>query len=305
MDQLQGMRVFVRVAQHSGFAAAARGLRMSTAAVSKHVAALESRVGTRLFDRTTRRVSLTEAGRLYLERCIECLQAVEDADASVGELAKAPKGVLRATAPLDFADPLMPVIAELLASHPDMRVELTLSDRVLDMVEERIDVGVRVASALDGGYVARPIARTGLVLVGSPEYLRAHGRPAKPADLDAHGFVVFSEPKPRLEYELARGRRKARVRLRPVITTNAGGAIISALRNGVGLGVAPSFLVHRELGSGVLEPVLLDWTLPALRVFAVYPHRRFLSPKVRVFVEALRAAFGDGDRDPWWPERAG
>ena len=301
MDQLQGMRVFVRVAQHAGFAAAARDLRMSTAAVSKHVSALESRVGTRLFDRTTRRVSLTEAGRVYLERCIECLQAVEDADASVSELAKAPKGVLRVTAPIDFADPLMPVLAQLMRAHADLVVDLVLSDRVLDMVEQRIDVGVRVAPALQGGYVARTVALTRIAIVGSPEYFREHGRPKKPADLEQHEFVVFNEPKPRLEIELARGRRKARVSVRPALTSNAGGALSSAMRAGLGIGVAPSFLVQRELEAGTLEPVLTDWSVPPLKVFAVYPHRRFLSPKVRVFVEALRAAFGDGDRDPWWP----
>ena len=141
MDRLQSMQVFVRVAQHVGFAAAARDLQMSPAAVSKHVNALEASIGTRLLDRTTRRVGLTEAGRVYLERCLECLHAFEDADASMSELAQAPSGVLRVTAPIDFGESLLPVLAAVMNDHPSIVVDLRLSNRVMDMVEEGIDVG--------------------------------------------------------------------------------------------------------------------------------------------------------------------
>ena len=302
VDRLQGMKVFVRVAQDAGFAAAARHMRISTAAVSKHVSALESQIGARLFDRTTRRVGLTEAGRVYLERCLECLQAFEDADASVSELAKEPTGLLRVTAPIDFGESLLPVLAQVMNANPNIVVDLRLSNRVVDMVEEGIDVGVRIAPSLDGGYVARPLARTRLAIFGAPEYLRRQGRPGKPEDLASHRNLVFTEPRPMQELVFVRASREVRVKVTAVMMSNYGEALMAAARQGVGLAVAPSFLAGKDLEAGRLEPVLLDWSLPEYRVFAVYPHRRFVSPKVRVLIEALQAAFGDGTRDPWWPE---
>lgn len=296
------MQVFVRVAQHMGFAAAARDLQLSPAAVSKHVNALESSIGTRLFDRTTRRVGLTEAGRVYLERCLECLNALEDADASMRDLAKAPTGLLRVTAPIDFGESLLPVVTGVMNAQPDIVVDLRLSNRVMDMVEEGVDVGVRIAQSLDGRYVARPLARSRLAMFGAPEYFRRHGRPRKPEDLSSHRGIVFTEPRPMQELVFARGRSKVRVKVTAVMMSNNGEALMAAARQGVGLALAPSFLARKDIEAGRIEPVLLDWSLPEYVVFAVYPHRRFVSPKVRVFLEALTASFGDGTRDPWWPE---
>jgi DNA-binding transcriptional LysR family regulator len=303
VDRLQGMRVFARVAQHAGFAAAARELRMSPAAVTKHVTALEAQLGTRLFDRTTRRVALTEAGRVYLERCLECLQALEDAEASVSELSREPRGVLRVTAPIDFGDKLQPVLGELMKAQPGLRIDLRLSNRVVDLVEEGIDLAVRAAPALDGRYIARPLARVRIAVFGAPDYLRLHGRPRRPEDLAAHRTVVFAEPKPMDELVFSRAGKATRIKLNPVMTTNSGAAVMAALTQGLGLGAAPSFLAHGDLESGRLEPVLLEWSLPDYHIFAVYPHRRFISRKVSVFIEALSSAFGDGTRDPWWPAR--
>lgn len=293
------MKVFVRVAQHEGFAAAARDLRISTAAASKHVAALETQIGTRLFDRTTRRVALTEAGRVYLERCLECLQAFEDADASVSELAKEPRGLLRVTAPIDFRAALMPVITEVMRAQPSIVVDLRLTNHVVDLVEEGIDVAVRVAQTLDGRYVARPIIRSRLGIFGAPAYLQEHGRPRKPADLAQHRNLAFAEPKAMDELVFVRGRQKVRVKLNVVMTSNVGAVLVDALVAGAGLATLPSFLGRSDIEAGRAEQLLRDWSLPEFGIFAVYPHRRFLSPKVRVFIEALRAHFGDGSRDFW------
>lgn len=300
MDRLQGMQVFVRVAQHLGFAAAARELRMSAAQVTKHVHALEAALGTRLLDRTTRRVALTEAGRVYLERCLECLQVLEDADASLDELSRQPSGTLRLSAPLDFREHLVPLLAELIAAHPQLVVELRLSNRVVDLVEEGVDLAVRVAHALDGRYVARPFARTRLAVYGARDYLDRHGRPRDPESLAEHGFLVFTEPRPLLELSFRRANADVRVQFRPALLCNDGAALQLALRAGAGLAVAPSFLVHADVAAGRVEALLPDWTLPTFGVYAVYPHRRFVSPKVRVVLEALSARYGDGSRDPWW-----
>jgi DNA-binding transcriptional LysR family regulator len=296
------MQVFVRVAQHVGFAAAARDLRISPAAVSKHVSSLEASLGARLFDRTTRKVALTEAGQVYLEHCLECLHALEDADASMRELSTARTGLLRVTAPIDFGEALLPVLADVMLAHPHIVADVRFSNRVMDMVDEGIDVGVRVAPSLDGRYVARHLARTRLTVFGTADYLRRHGRPETPEDLAKHRNIVFTEPRPMQELAFSRGGREVRVKLAAVMMTNSGEAVMSAARHGIGLAVAPSFLVHREFEAGRLEPVLLDWTLPEFNVYAVYPHRRFVSPKVRALLDALTARFGDGTSDPWWPE---
>ena len=302
MDRLQSMQVFVRVAQQSGFAAAARELQMSPAAVSKHVFALETSLGARLFDRTTRRVGLTEAGRVYLERCLECLHALEDADASMHELAKAPAGLLRVTAPIDFGEIIVPVLIEVMQAHPGLVVDLRLSNRVMDMVEEGIDVAVRAARTLDGQFVARPFARTRLAVYGSPAYFARHGRPRQPEELASHRNLIFTEPRPMQELPFVRDGREVRIKLAAVMLSNNGEALMAAARQGVGLAIAPSFMGRKDIDSGRLEPVLLDWSLPEFGVYALYPHRRFVSPKVRVLLDALTARFGDGTRDPWWPE---
>lgn len=302
MDAVESMKVFVRVAQRGGFSKAARELRMSAPAVTKHVAALEARVGTRLFDRTTRSVSLTEAGRVYLERSIECLQAFEDADASVSELAKEPRGLLRVAAPYEFRSEVAPVVVRVMHAHPNLTVDLRLSNRSVDLVEEGVDVAVRVAYALDGRYVARPLARVTFPICAAPSYIERHGLPRKPEDLARHRNLVFVEPRPMTELSFERKKRRMTVKLETIMSSNSGEALRVALLDGIGIGPLPSFLVQDAVAAGRLVTILDEWKLyPDARAFAIYPHRRFLSRKVKVFVEALREAFGDGNRDPWWP----
>ncbi len=303
MDILQSMKVFVRVAQRSGFAAAGRDLRMSPATVTKHIAALEARIGARLLDRTTRSVGLTEAGRLYMERCLECLQALEDADACMGGLATRPTGRLRVSAPVDLQSHLPPIVSRFMKAYPDITVDLELSNRPVDLVDEGFDVAIRVAPSLDGRFVARQLAITRMVVCASPSYLREHGCPHRPQDLERHRSIVFVEPRPRTEWTFERGGKQVRVKLSGTLMSNNGSAICAAMIEGVGLAVAPSFLVRADIDAGRIAPVLVDWkVLPDLRLYVAYPHRRFLAPKVRAFVDALRAAHGDGSSDPWWPD---
>jgi DNA-binding transcriptional LysR family regulator len=240
MDRLQAMQVFVRVAQLAGFAAAARELGLSPAAVSKQVGALEDRLGARLLDRTTRQVGLTEAGRLYLEHCLECLQAVEDADAAVDLLRRAAVGQLRVSAPIDFCDPLVPVLAAVMKANADLTIDLRLSNRVVEMVEEGVDVSLRVARSLDGSFVARPIARTRLMLVGSADYLRRHGEPRTPQDLTAHRSLVFTEPRPLTELPFKRSDERVVVPLTAGMLSNHGPALVAAALHGLGLLVVPT-----------------------------------------------------------------
>jgi DNA-binding transcriptional LysR family regulator len=293
MDALQSMRVFERVAQRSNFSRAARELRMSPAAVTKHVASLEARVGVRLFDRTTRHVALTEAGRLYLERCLECLQAFDDADAAVSEMAREPAGLLRITAPVDLASHLGRVVGDFMNAHPRVVVDLRLSNRSADLVDEGIDVALRVAQSLDGRFVARPIALVRGMLCASPAYLDAHGRPRKPQDLATHRNLIFAEPRPSDELVLERGGKTVKVKVRVQMISNNGAATREVTLAGAGIGELPSFCLTDEFESGRLEVVLPQWTYRSgLRLFAIYPHRRFVPAKVRLFIDLLRARFG-------------
>jgi DNA-binding transcriptional LysR family regulator len=304
MDSLQGMRVFARVAQLGGFSAAARNLRLSGAAVSKHVSSLEERVGARLLNRTTRSVSLTEAGRVYLERCLDCLQAFDEADASVSELAGAPRGLLRVTAPVEFGNMHLPALLTAFSARcPGITVDLHVSNRVIDLVEDGIDVALRFALSLDASYVARHLATSRAVFWASPEYLRAHGRPRRPEDLRKHRCLVFSEPTPRDEVPFTRNGKVVHVKLQTAMLSNSGEALLSAACLSGGLLLAPSMMTTDAYLAGKIEPVLLDWQVFSGKLFACYPHRRHLSLKVRAFLELLRNTYGDDpSRDPWWPE---
>jgi DNA-binding transcriptional LysR family regulator len=303
MDSVESMRVFVRVARRAGFAAAARELRVSPAAVTKQIAALEARIGVRLLERTTRRVALTEAGRVYLERCQECLQVFDDAEASVSELSREPRGLLRVSAPVDLHAHLPSVVAAFARKYPHVRVDLQLSNRAVDLVNEGFDLAIRAAEMLDGGYVARPLVAMKFGVYAAPSYLREHGRARTPAELARHRAIVFVEPRPWDTFVFERGGKKTRIQLIPAFTSNSGDVLRELAVAGIGVLPAPSFLVHAAVRDGRLEPFLREWTLVARpKLWAVYPNRRFLPAKVRIFVDALRTAFrGESERDLWLP----
>jgi DNA-binding transcriptional LysR family regulator len=292
MDTIGGMRVFVRVAQRSGFAAAARDLKLSPAAVTKQVAALETRIGARLLERTTRKVALTEAGRLYLERCIECLQAFDDADAAMGELSLAPKGVLRISVPVDMQAQLTPIVARYVQANPQVRIDIRFSNRPVDLVDEAFDLAIRVAGNLDGRYVARLIAEMPLGVFASPAYLREHGRPRRPKDLARHRALVFVEPRAMDALVFVRHGKETRVDLSAAVLCNSGESLRDLAIAGLGIMPSPRFLAEPAVAAGRLEPLFGDWTLlPRAKLWALYPHRRFLPAKVRLFVDLVREAF--------------
>lgn len=319
------MRVFVRVAQRASFSGAAEDLEMSRASVTKHVAAIEARHGVRLLDRTTRSVHVTEAGRVYLERCLECLQAYDDSESAIAELTSAPSGLLRVAGPFDLGRHMHGLVTDFMAAHPALALDVRLSNRTLDMVDEGIDVYLRVAestldpsaarrrglrasaprsygprNSIDADLVACPLAVTTFGLFGAKRYLEEHGRPRTPGDLERHRFAHFNEPPVHDEWTFERGARRTKVRLRPALVSNSGEMNAAAIRSGAALGVLPSILLTPE-DAGQLEPVLTDWSLGGRGVYAVYPHRRFLPSKVRAFVDFAKTAFGGGARDPWWP----
>ena len=301
MDLIHGMRVFVRVAQLRGFAAAARELNLSTTAVTKHVAALENRVGVRLLERTTRRVDVTECGRIYLERCLECLQVVGDADAALSEVTREPSGVLRLTAPVEVGPHLMPVVTAYLRAYPRVCVEVRVSNRTLDLIDQGLDLAIDVLPVEHASCIVRPLATSALAIWAAPSYLRTHGRPRSPADLRHHRHLVFTEPRPRTELVLRKGRLSRQVSLTPILLSNSGDALRRALVEGVGLHMAPTFVVAEDVAAGRIERVLPEWRLEPLKLYAIHPSRRFMAAKVRQFLELLYDRLGRDPESDIWP----
>lgn len=300
MDRLKCMRIFVRVASGSSFAAAARELRVSAATVTKHVSALERELGVRLFERTTRRVQLTEAGRFYLERCGETLQALDDTDAAMSQLSRSPAGVLRLTAPVDLSGDMGRVIARYTRDYPDVVVDLRLANHNIDLIEQGFDLGVGLLSPSHASYISRRLCVTTVGVYAAPGYVRAHGAPRKPTDLVHHRNLIFVEPQPRTELVFRKGNRRIQVQLPGGLLSNSGAALLAMAVEGAGLCVGPSFMMANALAVGQVVQVLADYELGSFPLHVRYPSRRFLPAKVRCFLESLYQYFGtDPDADIW------
>lgn len=282
MDRLLAMEVFVAVVEAGSLTAAARQFGITPVMVGKHLKALEDRLGASLLTRTTRRQSLTEAGRRYYESCRQLLSDVADAEAGVEALHKDARGLLRIGAPVTFGTQrLAPAIGVYLARNPAVNVELVLDDRVVDLVQEGFDAAIRIGPLEDSGLVARPLRPYRMVVAATPEYLQKHGRPQTPADLASHECLSFS-----------RGGRMSGWRLQGAEATplawrfrcNNGQALRMAALQHVGLVVQPEALLQADLDAGRLVPVLEDY-LPAARpVHLVYLRKRQQSAKLKQFI---------------------
>jgi DNA-binding transcriptional LysR family regulator len=307
VDTLTSMRAFVRVVQAGGFSKAAARMDLSPAMVTKHINALEERLAVRLLSRTTRQVSLTEAGAAYYEQCARILADLEDAEAAVGALSRAPRGTLRITAPVDFGeDVLASLVTEFMQGQPEVGPEVVLENRMVDLVEERYDLGIRLAMRLpESSLIVRPLARTRMVLCASPGYLSTHGTPRAPEDLAQHRFLPFIHPLLRNELRLRREGEARVVPIAPVMRSNSTRVLREACLAGAGILMQTTATAWREVVAGRLVPVLEDWRVADVGVFAVYPHRRHLAAKVRAFVDFMAERLGgDAARDPW-AERIG
>lgn len=293
MDRLAAMGAFVKVVDLGGFAAAARATGLSTAMVSKHVAALERELGVSLLTRTTRRVAPTEAGRRYHVLCTDIVQAVQEADREVSVQAQQPVGCLRVTAPVEFGNlHIAPLLPRMLKDHPGLSVNLDLGNRVVDLVEEGLDAAVRIAAGFDTALRGRHLTSSNLMLVASPAYLDRHGSPRGPDDLHGHATLSFALG-PGAAWPFEQGGRRAIVQVRPRFMSTSSEAVRLAACAGEGIGFLPTFLVAPQLASGELVPVLDDWSHGALKVYALYPARRSDPARLRAFIDVLVQRFGD------------
>ncbi|CDZ41557.1 Transcriptional regulator PtxR [Neorhizobium galegae bv. officinalis] len=289
---LNRLAYFVAVIDAGSFTRAAEYLGITKAVVSQQVARLEQEVGTTLLMRTTRRLQPTEAGRMFHARCVSILREAEDA---LGELAQArsePKGLLRVTAPYDYGTSvIVPVVTAFTARYPDCKVELNLSDKMVDLVADNMDLAIRVGWLADSSLQARRIGSFQQYLVAPPQLAGRIRELDGLADLPALPFVANNALREPLEWRFTRGDQETfTVRFKASISINTTPAVMHAARHGGGLSVLPDFLARAELASGRLVHVLPDWQLPSGGVFTVYPAARFRPPKVSAFVEMLVAA---------------
>lgn len=292
MDHLTALKVFRTTAAAGSFAGAARQLGLSAAAVSKNIAELEAHLKVRLINRTTRSMSLTEAGAAYVERLARILDDLDEADAALAPVGASPGGVLRVSAPLTFAlTCISPHIPAFLARHPNLRLELNLQDTRTDLIGEGYDLAIRGSDRLeDSSLVARELMTMTHVLCGAPGYFAAHGRPAAPEDLKAHECVQFTLSGHANKWTFRRAGRSVAVPIDGRYKVSSSIAVRDALLAGFGLSLVPRIYVEQELAAGRLEAVLADWEADRTPVYAVYPSRH-LAAKTRAFVDFLLERF--------------
>jgi DNA-binding transcriptional LysR family regulator len=288
MDRLTSLTAFVRVVDSGGFSAAGRRLNMSTTMVSNHVQALEERLGARLLHRTTRKVSLTEVGKAYYDRCIQILADLEQADDIVGALQSAPRGTLRVFTATHIVPFIAPVVAGFLASYPDVKVDLTMGERAIDLIDEGYDVAIRLTPPPDSSLIVRSLATWRHVLCCSPGYIDKHGRPQQLSELANHNCVRHALYPYDDEWRFAdRKDTPASVRISGNLISNSGDTLRTAALQGVGVCLAPGFLIADDLEAGRLVRLLPEYRPVEFAMNAVYPHRHHLSAKVRTFIDLL------------------
>ncbi|KUO56370.1 MAG: LysR family transcriptional regulator [Alphaproteobacteria bacterium BRH_c36] len=286
MDRLHEMEVFVAVVDSGSFARAGTRLRISPPAVTRAVSSLEERLGTRLLNRTTRSLNLTEAGKRFLESCRRLLADVDEAEKeAIGETA-VPQGHLTVTASVTFGRiALRPIISGFLAQHPRITVSLILLDRVVDLVDEGIDVAVRIGSLPDSSVIARRVGEVRRVMTASADYLANRGTPHHPADLKRHDLIAFTGLMSNRELRFDDNGRPSHITFHPRFEVNDAAAAISAAEAGDGIATALCYMVGEKMRKGQLLPVLQPyWPAPA-PVQIAYPHSRLLAAKVRAFVD--------------------
>jgi DNA-binding transcriptional LysR family regulator len=298
MDRMTSMATFVKVVESGGFSAAARTLSMSPSMVTAHVQSLEARLGVRLLNRSTRRVSLTEVGHAYYERCMQILADADDADQIAQALQSTPRGTLRLNTSIAIPPLLAPVIAEFVALYPEVSINLTMTDRMIDLVEEGFDLAVRNMAVPDSSLVVRRVATYRFVVCGAPGYLAARGIPRQPADLAHHNCLVYSSAWGN-EWRLAGPDGEQSVAVEGNLQANSDNALRLAAVHGQGLALAPSFLLIDEIKSGRLVPVLTEFLQTEHAINAIYPHRHHLSAKVRSFIDLLAKHFHE---HPGWAD---
>ncbi len=294
MDTLDGMRTFVAVARAGSFTAAGEHLGRSTALVSKYVGQLEERLQVRLLERTTRSLRLTEVGAAYLVRAEELLEQVDELESSLEHTEATPSGKLRVSAPLTFGESYVArVVSQFVCQFPNVSVDLRLTDRFVSLVDEGMDLAIRITELPDSALIARRLCPSRTVCCASPRYLKRNGRPAKPADLGDHECIIDRNLRsPSAWPFLVEGEREM-VAVHGRVTVNSARASRAVALEGAGIALIPSFAIGEDLRLGRLVPLLEDYSALNLSIYAIYQHRQHLAAKTRAFVDFLVRSFGE------------
>lgn len=293
MGRFLEMQTVVAVVDAGSFVGAADALGMSKAAVSRHVSELESRLGVRLLHRTTRRLSLTPEGEVFVSRCRALLADLEDAEAEITSRSHTARGLLRINVPVTFGiRRLAPLWGAFRDLHPQVRLDITLADRVVDLVEEGYDLAIRIGTLGSSSLIGRQLAVERLRICAAPKYLAAHGTPSRPEELSEHSVVAYSYWSGGDEWRLHGPEGWISVRTHACIATNNGDTCRAAALAGQGIVLLPDFIVGEDIAAGNLVELLPDHTAGGLGVHAVYPSRRHVAPKVRALVAFLAEQFG-------------
>lgn len=299
MESLSDVAVFVQVVRDGSFTKAADRLELSRSVVSKYVTRLEERLGARLLNRTTRRLSLTEAGRVFYERSRRGLEEIEEAETEVSRLQGEARGLLRVNSPMSFGIlHIAPLLPEFLAENPEVSVDMNLDDRKVDVIEEGFDVSIRITDLPDSSLVARRLGPCRHAVVAAPAYLEKHGVPRTPDDLRDHNIIAYQYQESATDWHfLTEDKEQITVPVSGSIQMNNSLALREALLGGIGITRTPTFVVGKDIAAGKLVSLLPSYQTLEVSIFLVYPQRRHLSPKVRAFVDFVAARISS---DPYW-----
>ena len=288
MDRLKNMQTFCRVAELSSFSQAARQLEITPAMVSRQVSDLESHLGIRLLNRSTRLVELSEAGARYYPRCLELIEQLQVLESEASTTGMRPAGRLRVSAPMDFGQMyLRPAVREFLSMYPDVNLVLHLEDRLAELMKEQVDVAIRISHPRDSSLVARKLGQACLACYASPDYLAQHGEPDRPEDLQNHQALQYSYAAPSSRWRFEHKGRVIEVPVNWRLSVNNGRALVDAATRGMGGTRVPEFLVQDQLKSGSLLEVLRPFRSRPMDISALYLHRKFKPAKISAFVDFL------------------
>jgi len=293
MNLFSNLELFVKTIEVGNFSALGRQLHMAPSSISRQINTLEEELGVRLLQRTTRNISLTEAGQIYYERVSKILGDLEEAQLAITQLQVNPKGVLRLNVAIPFGERnIVPLMPEFLALYPDLKIDLVLEDRAIDLVEERVDLAIRIGRLGDSSIVARKLADNQFVVCASQQYLKAHGMPDSPDDLMRHNCIINKNIHNSDTWQFHDANSTQNISVSGNFLANTGGALYRAMLSGLGIAVLPTWFVGEDIQKGKLNVVLEDYevNLPAMTdsaIYALYPAGQYLPPKVRVFIDYL------------------
>jgi DNA-binding transcriptional LysR family regulator len=293
MHVFSNIELYAKTIEAGSFSELGRRLHMAPSSISRQINTLEEDLGVRLLQRTTRKISLTEAGQIYYERVSKILSDLDEAQQAISQLQAQPKGILRINAAIPFGErKLVPIIPEFLAQYPEVKVDLTLEDHAIDLVKERVDLAIRIGKLDDSSIVARKLADNKFVVCGSKQYFTKHGRPRVPEELSQHNCLINRNVYNSNTWQFHKNQSSKNITVTGNFQTNTGGAVYRATLSHLGIAVLPTWFVGENVKQGFLQTVLEDYevTLPALTqsgVYALYPAGQYLPPKVRVFIDYL------------------